>query len=143
MKRLLCLLLALVLFPVVSLADDPDPIVGAWYIMLDYKDYQVPETAGKNYMLYIMIFEESGVLSGISGESLEGSGLIANGSSIGTWSKDGDKYVINMIGVGSNSAMFFGRNLLVQMLPTVWYSMQRMNLGSWYTDLVVVPQTNE
>ena len=94
-------------------------------------------------MLYIIIFEESGTLSGISGVSLEGSGLTANGSSIGTWSKDGDKYIVNMVGVGSNSAMFFGQNLLVQMLPTVWYSMQRMNLGSWYTDIIVRPSANE
>ena len=138
MKRLLCLFLALVLFPVVSLADDPDPIVGAWYIMLDYKDIPAStETAGKDFMFYILFFDEFGTVSGVSGESLESTGLYANGSGLGNWTKSGEKYTVNMIGVGETSAELSGDRLLLQMLPAVWYSMQRLNMGSWFSDIIV------
>lgn len=116
-----------------------DPIIGSWYIMLDYKEApQTGETAGKNYMLYIMIFEESGTISAISGESLESSGLYANGSAVGTWSKDEDgRYTVNILGLGSNKAEISGDRLLVQMTQDIWYSMQRMNMGGWYTDMIL------
>ena len=138
MKKLFCLLLVLLLVPFSTFADDPDPIVGAWYIMLDYTEYpQTADTENKNYMFYMMIFEENGTISGVSGESLKTTGLYASGSAIGTWSNDNGKYTFNMIGVGSNAAEFDGDRLLVQMTTNVWYSMQRMNKGNWYSDLII------
>ena len=138
MKKLFCLLLILLFVPLVSFSESADPILGAWYIMLDYTEYPVTaETENKNYMFYIMIFEENGTVSGVSGENLKTTGLYAYGSSVGTWSNDNGKYTVNMIGVGSNSAEFDGDRLLVQMTTNVWYSMQRMNKGGWYTDLII------
>lgn len=138
MKKLITIILILaLLLPAAAPAEQQDPILGAWYIMLDYSEYPATaESAGKKYMLYIMIFEEDGTISGISGESLETTGLYANGSAIGTWQNNGGAYTVNMIGVGSNAAEFSGDRLLVQMTGNVWYSMQRMNWGGWYTDLV-------
>jgi len=142
MKKLLALILILVFLPVVSFADDPDPIVGAWYIMLDYNEIPVSaETAGKEFMFYIVFFDESGTISAVSGESLTSTGLYASGSAIGTWSKSGEKYTANMIGIGSNSAEISGDRLYLQMMPNVWYSMQRFHMGSWYSDIVVIPPT--
>ena len=144
MKRLIALILAIVLFPVVSLSEEPDPIVGAWYIMLDYNEIPVSaETAGKDFMFYIVFFDEDGKISGVSGESLETTGLYANGSGVGSWSNVDGKYTVNMIGVGSNSAELSGDRLFLQMLPNVWYSMQRLNMGSWYSDIVSIPPTTK
>ena len=137
MKKLLCLLLVFLFVPVFSFAD-PDPILGAWYIMFDYSEYPAsPQTASKNYMIFIIVFEENGVISGISGESTDAAGLTASGSAIGTWKNENGSYTLNIVGVGSNSGEFSGDRLLVQMAPNVWYSMQRLNLGDWYTDLVI------
>jgi len=139
MKNLFCVLLIVALIlPSACFADDPDPITGAWYIMLDYSEYpQSPETNGKNYMFYILVFEESGTISGMSAESTVTTGLFGSASAVGTWSNVNGKYTVNLIGVGSNSAEFDNDRLLVQMTPNVWYSMQRMNKGDWYSDLVI------
>ena len=138
MKKLLSFILILCIFIPAAVAEEQDPIVGAWYIMLDYSEYPAsPETAGKNYMLYIMVFEPSGTISGISGESAEATGLAAYGSAVGTWENTGGSYIVNLIGVGSNSAEFSGDRLLVQMTENVWYSMRRMDWASWYTDMII------
>lgn len=138
MKRFFCLLAVLVLLPFAVIAEEADPIIGTWYIMLDYTEYpQTAETNGKNYMLYILVFEESGTISGVSAESTNTTGLYGSASAVGTWSNDNGKYTVNLIGVGSNSAEFDNDRLLVQMTPNVWYSMQRMNKGNWYTDLII------
>lgn len=137
MKKLIAIVLIIALaVPALAMAET-DPIVGAWYIMFDYSEYPYTnEVAGKNYMVYIMFFEESGTISGISGESDQSTGLTANGSAIGTWKNSGSFYNVNLIGIGENKAEFSGDRLLVQMLPNIWYSMQRLNCGSWYTDLI-------
>lgn len=137
MKKLITIILVLaVILPAAAVADQ-DPILGAWYIMLDYSQYPAPETAGKNYMFYIMIFEESGIITGVSGESAQGTGLTVSGGTIGSWVNNGSNYTINMIGIGSNAGEFSGDRLLVQMTANVWYSMQRMNMGDWYKDMVI------
>ena len=144
MKRFICLLFVLVLIPIVSFSSDIDPIIGSWYIMLDYNEIPpTADSAGKEYMLFVIIFDETGNISCVTAESLENIGLYANGSILGTWSNNDGKYIVNMIGVGSNSAEFSDDRLLLQMTPTVWYSMQRLNKGSWYTDIIVRPLVNQ
>ena len=138
MKKLLSVVLLLCLLIPAACAEEQDPITGAWYIMLDYSEYPATaETAGKDYMLYIMIFEPSGRISAVSGESLQTTGLYAYGSTVGTWEKNGDAYTVSLIGVGINSAEFSGDRLLVQMTENVWYSMRRMDLANWYTDMII------
>jgi len=139
MKKLITIILAMALIlPTAAPAEDKDPIIGAWYIMLDYRDIpETPESAGKNYMIYIMIFDDSGSITGITAEDIQNSGMVAQGAAIGTWSKTDDGYTVNMIGVGSNRAEFSDDRLLVQMVQNVWYSMQRLNMGSWYNEIVI------
>ena len=139
MKRIISVLLIIcIVFPVCSFADDQDPIVGAWYIMLDYREGpQMAETAGKTYMFYILFFEGSGNISAVSGEATESFGLTASGSRVGQWVKENGKYSLSIVGIGTNPAEFSGDRLLVQVTTNVWYSMQRMNLGGWYTDMIV------
>ena len=136
MKKLITVLLILsMIMPAAALADS-DPIVGAWYIMLDYRESPVPDYTGKSYMLYIMIFEEDGAISGISGEHLA-TGLYASGSTIGSWKKENGKYSVNVVGVAPGYAEFSENRLLVQMTTNVWYSMQRMNMGDWDKEMVI------
>ena len=136
MKRLITIILILaMLLPAAALAD-PDPIVGAWYVMLDYRQSPTPDYTGKTYMLYIMIFEEDGAISCISGEHLA-TGLYASGSTIGSWKNESGKYSVRVIGIEPGYAEFSEDRLLVQMTTNVWYSMQRMNMGDWDKELVI------
>ena len=119
-------------------AEKQDPIIGAWYIMLDYRDGpQTAETIGKTYMLYVLVFEESGAISAVSGESTDITGLTAAGSRVGQWVNENGKYTLSIVGIGTTPAEFSGDRLLVKVTTNIWYSMQRMNLGGWYTDMVL------
>ena len=138
MKKLTAVILILVLIlPAIAVAD-PDPIVGAWYIMLDYTQYPSPDAVGKEYMFYIMVFEEDGTISCVSAESTQDSGLTASGGTMGAWVNNGDnKYIISVLGIGTNKGELEGDRLFFQVTGNVWYSMQRMNMGDWYKDMVI------
>lgn len=136
MKKLLCVLLIIALLvPVMAFADDP--IVGAWYVMFDYKDYpQSAETAGKNCMLYMLFFDQSGVISGLSAEYAD-TGWTASASVVGTWSNSDGTYTVNLIGIGSFPAEFSNDRLLVKIAENAWYSMRSMEWSNWYTDIIL------
>lgn len=132
------LLIVCMLVPAVAFADDQDPITGAWYIMLDYREGpQTSQTIGKTYMIYVLFFEESGSISAVSGEIMEATGLTASGTRVGTWVNSNGKYTVSIVGIGTYPAEFSGDRLLVQVTSSAWYSMQRMNVGNWYTDIVM------
>ena len=142
MKKLITLILILALFlPAAALAADPDPIVGGWYVSFDYRDspYKDPSIEGKDYMFYILFFQDDGLISGVSGEHLTESGLTANAAGLGKWSNENGVYTASIIGLGSINPVFDGDRLLVEMASSVYYSMRRLEIGSWYTDLVIRP----
>jgi hypothetical protein len=138
MKKLITvfMILALVL-PATASASDQDPIIGGWYIMFDYREIPtMPETEGKMYMLYIMLFEKDGSIYGITSERGETLGLSAMGSAIGTWSKDNNIYTVNIVGVGTSNPTIEDDRLIIKMTDTVCYSMRRLEMGSFYKDIV-------
>lgn len=138
MKKLITITLILaLLLPVAVLAEAPDPIVGAWYMMLDYRQGpQTAETKGKKLMILIMIFEEDGTLSWITSDSDETNGIVVQGETVGTWSRNGNNYNVNIIGTGTNRAELTDDRLLVEVMQNAWYTMRPMELGSWYSDVV-------
>lgn len=139
MKKLLSVLIVLsVLFvSSVSLSEDVNPVVGAWYVLFDYKDYPpAAESAGKSYTLYMLIFEKSGVISGLSAEKSD-SGIVSNASVVGTWSDNDGTYTANILGNGSFPLEFSEGHLLIKMIDNVWYSMHRMDWCDWYTDIIL------
>lgn len=96
MKKLLCLLLVLCMFPFVSLADDPDPIVGFWYVIYDVSQYPEDMQAAFRenihirdslYETHVFWFTENGEIYS-STTHFRTHQSEANGSGIiGTWSK--------------------------------------------------------
>lgn len=139
MRKLITVILILSLFlPAAVLAEDPDPIVGAWYIMLDYKDapYDDPSMAGKNYMIYVMFFEPSGTISGFSGESVQNIGFYGAGSTIGTWVKSGDTYTTSIVGIGTSNPTIEDGRLIIFAAGKIHYSMRRLEWASWENDLI-------
>ena len=140
MKKLITVILILALFlPAAALAADQDPIVGAWYIMLDYNEMPFEDdgsVTGKNYMLYVLIFEESGTISGFSGESVQGIGFYGTGSTLGTWMNVDGVYAATIAGIGTSRPTIEDDRLILRMAGRVHYSMRRLEIGSWTDDLV-------
>lgn len=139
MKRLIAIILILVLIvPATAIGEEKDPIIGPWYIMFEYKDspYEDEMLAGKNYMIYILIFEESGTISGMSGESMKGIGFYGSGSTVGTWLKAGDTYAATITGIGTSNPTIENDRLLIRMTENVHYVMRRMEIGDWNKDMV-------
>lgn len=140
MKKLIAVALILaLLLPAFALAE-PDPIVGAWYVMFNYDD--IPYTAdvgGREYMLYILFFEDDGTVSGATIEALEDNTFSANASVIGKWSSKNGVYNVSIIGMGESTAELKEDRLIIAAYESVYYSMQRINWSSWYTDLIVKP----
>lgn len=139
MKKLITITLILaMLMSAAALAETPDPIVGAWYLMLDYSNApQTGETKDMKYSVLVMIFEEDGTLSCLSGDSTKTNGLTGQGAAVGTWQKNGGAYTVNIIGSGSNRAELKDGRLLVEIMQYTWYSMRPLECGSWYSDIVV------
>ena len=137
MKKLITIILTLVLLlPAAALAEK-DPIIGGWYITLDYRD--IAGTAGaenRAYMIYIMYFEDTGTITGISAESSTSGEFVSQGSVIGNWSRQGDDYTVNVVGLGETHPTIENGRLIVKMVDTVHYSMRRMEQGSWFTDIL-------
>lgn len=137
MKRFIVLLLVVVLCVPYAVADNADPIVGGWYVMFDYRDLPASaETAGKNYMFYLLFFESDGTINGVSGENLQSSGIYANCSSLGTWSNNNGVYTVNVVGLGTSNPTIENDRLIFRMIDTIHYSMRRLECGSWYTDIL-------
>jgi len=138
MKRLIAIVLILALAVPAAVAAENDPIVGGWYIMLDYNHMPYDDTLadGKNYMIYTLFFEESGTISGFSGESIQGTGFYGYGSTLGTWLKNGDGYTVNIIGIGISNSTIENDRLILFASDNIYYSMRRLDWGSWENDLI-------
>lgn len=102
MKKLLCLLLVLLLVPLVSFADDQDPIVGIWYMCSDFVDE--PDI----YLeFYIFIFTSEGsIISSMYDLSDDGTTTMKDYHVLGAWTKDDDKYYINWCFKGAEELVF-------------------------------------
>ena len=107
MKKLFCLLLVLLLVPFSSLAEDPDPIVGCWYLYYDKSVTPEMESAfpGYDQLICIYIFSESGVVN-VTGASVVGSVGTPEYSPGGKWKKTADCYSISLIGFAENAVSY-------------------------------------
>lgn len=139
MKKLFAVILILALIiPAVSMAAEPDPIVGAWYLMLDYtkSPYEDSSFENKNYMIYVLFFEEDGTVSGFSGESIQGVGFYGAGTIRGTWLHAGDIYAANISGFGTSNPTIEDGRLILWASGNIYYSMRRLEWSSWTDDLI-------
>lgn len=141
MKRLSALLLAaaVILSCGLSLADDPDPIVGVWYVNLVVSDGVPVGNPGDVRYVALFTFEEDGTITyfeidfNLFGHSSTGS-LPVNG---GRWTRSGDGYSVSYVGMGTNPAYLEGDELwAITLTPNVYYRMHRMAAADWFSDIV-------
>ena len=137
MKRFLSLFLVLIFCISFSSAEEKDPIIGAWYIMLDYEQGpSSPESSDKNYMIYVLFFDEDGTVNALSGEELKSTGFYCQGSPVGKWSNDKGSYTVSIMGFGTDNPTIENDRLLFKVIDSVYYSMHRLDMCDWYTDIV-------
>ena len=102
MKKLFCLLIVLLLVPLFSFADDPDPIVGTWYIhsgLVDDSDIY--------FEFHTFTFTAEGmVFSSKYDISKDGTTSPTDFNVIGVWTKDNEKYFINIGFKGAEELIF-------------------------------------
>lgn len=148
MKKLITAIIALamILTAVPALADDPDPIVGAWYIHFEIPgspvESQFPDISR---FVCIFTFEEDGTVTSYEADyNRDGSTALSNGPNVvGRWTRTANGYSVSWMGVGTNPAYLREDDLYVICLsPGVYYRAHKMTLGDWYTDIVTADNIN-
>ena len=139
MRKLLCLLLVLLFVPLVSFADDRDPIVGCWYMYYDKSVTPEMESAfpGYDQLICIYIFNESGVVN-VTGASVVGTVGTPEYTPAGKWSKDGDHYKISLIGYAENAISYCENDCILLNINDSNYYMKLKKLYNFnpYQDYV-------
>ena len=144
MKKLLCMLIVLVLIlPSFSFADDPDPIIGSWYLFMDIKGSIFESSLPNVSKLYCVItFEESGKLLycefSYNGEKGE-----ANTPAVmGEWKNNGSDYTVSFLFTGTETAYIKNDMLYLAILsPGVHFGFNRMHPIDFYSDVEVDKQS--
>ena len=107
MKRLLCLFLALVLFPLVSLANDHDPIVGCWYMYFVSSDYPFLENQNEN-MIALFIADDNYVLKNVNITFNEDGSVETKDYIAGQWKNENGVYYFSIFGDGTKEVSLDG-----------------------------------
>ena len=139
MKKCFCLLLAvLMLCPVLSMADDPDPIIGVWYLCVDINDTTTELIEkGYTYSISILQFSADGQIVGSSVDFKPGSGESQTPSYLGKWEKDGNQYKTSLIGNGIDKAFFEDGVLYVAIFnQTQYYGFRKMQNFDIYWNII-------
>ena len=117
MKKLITLILALALLlpSAASLADDPDPIVGCWYMYYDKKfapelSFAMGDT-DKEVSVYL--FSEDGLIYLLDGV-VAGNQCTPTWTSAGKWGKKESGYTFSIIGMSSGELLLEDDSIWVE-----------------------------
>ena len=139
MKKLLSLLLIFsLLIPVFAFADDPDPIVGCWYIFIDsdtalnsYKDL------GYIYSFMLFIFMEDGrILYHSLDITSEYKGEANDLREIGKWMTNDAGYTVSVLGVGTHDALLEDDKMSVCLFNDgTYHTLRKMTSFDFYSEI--------
>lgn len=140
MKKLFCILLIVaLLLPSAVFADDPDPIVGCWYMYYDKSVAPEMESAFENADIAVSFyfFNDSGVIYALNAQIVGKDGTSAYVPS-GKWSKADYGYNIGLIGYGESSGFIENDSLLYEIPNAPNYYIKLKHLYSFdpYKDYV-------
>ncbi|MBO7711764.1 MAG: hypothetical protein J6S50_03105 [Oscillospiraceae bacterium] len=139
MKKLLTIILILALaVPALALAEETDPIVGAWYVIFNYKELPPqPAIEEKDYVVNVFVFEPSGALTFFALDAKKDNTREAYADISGKWTKKDDKYTYSGIGIGNNLGLELDGDIIkVQITDNIWYVMHRMEWDSFYDTMI-------
>jgi len=139
MKKIavLILALALILSAVPSVAEDPDPIVGIWYILLNVADGpQNPLYQDYTCLMMILNFEPDGRIWYSEQDYLPADSVAVDPYISGEWSRTEEGYNTKLMSLGEGPAYLKDGLLYVKVMPNVYYVMHRMTPANWYSDIL-------
>jgi hypothetical protein len=126
-----------ILLPVLTIAENPDPIIGSWYMMINIKGSPLEATAPDyTRTIIILTLEESGnvILSEIDfkGEKVETNTPMV----CGEWKKNGSEYSISIISTGKVRAFINKELLHIDLYNSgIYFGLRKMEPLDLYTDI--------
>ena len=125
MKKLLAVILIMgLILPAAALAEDPDPIVGSWYLLYDKSLF--PEMAstfnGSDIAISVYWFMENGTIMSTE-NSITGTSGAPSFITAGRWSKSVDSYNYGVIGLGEGTALVEDDKILLSLPGSDGYYM--------------------
>ena len=148
MKRMMSLLLVVLMsINALSFAEDKDPIVGCWYVLLDAKSFpeedqkkfsQSWETYRTQLEFYLLRFTEHGEIFEITGVFEEYQTDAEGHPIVGTWIKDSNgSYRTTIVGGDTGPAYLDGDKLvLLYMRGVPMFTFRRMATFDLANDVV-------
>lgn len=139
MKKIITLFMALtlILAAVPACADDVDPIVGAWYVMMNVADGPMTDALGDyTHLLLVFVFEEDGRIWTFEADFMPTDCQPRGPSVNGEWIHDETGYITRIISLGEGKAYLEGDLLYIKMTKNVYYIAHRMTPMNWYADIV-------
>ena len=139
MKRLIAFVMILsLLIPAAAFADDPDPIIGCWYLYYNRSAAPEMESAfpGVDQVPGVYIFYDDGVIYEL-GIQLVGKTGEPSYVSCGKWEKSGSRYSVSIIGISQGDAILDGDSLFTQVQDNYYFKLHKLLPFSPFTDLVV------
>ena len=116
MKKLFCLfLIVLLVLPSAVFAEDPDPIIGCWYLYYDKTSTPEMESAfpGSDKVVCVYLFHENGVVY-VTGATITGTTGEPEFSSCGKWEKTDYQYKVSLIGMGEGRSFIENDSLFIE-----------------------------
>lgn len=126
MKKLITVTLILaLLLPAAALAEDPDPIVGAWYLYFDSNVMpEFVQNFGYDFVVCVYLFMKDGTILTTETDILNGSSQPMFGAA-GKWSKEAKDYKYSIVGLGEGKLFIDDERINLQLNATNTYMQLR------------------
>lgn len=141
MKKIIALfLICIMTISGSAMAESPDPICGAWYIVFDIALYPELESSlnGFDKLIGIYEFGADNVISCLEIDAKDRKGT-PNYNIVGKWSKENDTYKYSIIGMGEGDAFIEDDCLFISVQGNKGYYMKyrRMEPFNPYVDFSI------
>ena len=138
MKRFFAFVLVLLFLPLFALADEPDPIVGTWYMYFDvtFTPEMASSMSGYDRIISVYTFLSDQSVVCVEHNSKDNTGEPAFGS-VGKWEKSGNEYNYSLIGLGEGKAYIKDERLYLGMYEnTVYFGLHKLIPINPYKDYI-------
>ena len=144
MKRTLSLVLALAIalaVPALALADDPDHIVGLWYIAGGTESIRAHMDAQWGDVVYIVMLilcEADGTIRMYEFDFTSTGCIPADSGVYGRWTKTNGVYSATTFAVGEHTLYLNATSgeLRMMLAPGVYYNLRKVTETDWFSDLI-------
>lgn len=140
-KRVLSLILiaALALAAAPSLAEDPDPIIGSWYMVMNVDNLSspIPNFAEYTRLIQVLSFEEDGLITNFEVDWKTDYTYTINGPSVvGSWAPDTKThYSAELFGVGSTTIYLTNGMLYITFDNNTYFGFRKCEDFSFTADM--------